>query len=390
MRSLRTGRIIGLLLLISVVSSCGGGGGTSSSGKTNVHRAYVANSGAKTVTGYTIDQTSGALTSTGTTTVGNLPDSVVADPQGRFAYVANTLDNTVSAFTINARTGELTSAGTATTGGNTIYVNADPLSRFLYATNWNTNDVTVFTINASSGALTKMDCGGGTGCGVSNPGNFAVGTTPYSNTAFDLAGKFAYLAIQGDNAVARFAIDQTTGALSSKVTATTGTAPTYVAIDPAGKFAYVANTTSNDVSAYVISAADGTLAQIDCGGGAGCNGKNFAAGAYPNSIAIDPAGKLLYVANANANTVSAYTINGTSGALTTVSGSPYSVGPSAYGSLSVATDPAGKFLYATSNQTHSVTGFVINGTTGQLTPLAGSPFAAGLNAGFISTTVTSY
>lgn len=378
------------LIAMVIPAGCGGGGGTSSPSKTNAHRAYVANAGAGTVTGYTIDQTSGALTSTGTTTVGSLPDSVVADPQGRFAYVANTSDNTVSAFAINGRTGELTSAGTATTGGYAIYVNTDPLSRFLYATNWNTGDVTVFTINASSGALTKTDCGGGAGCGSGpNSVNFAVGVCPYSNTAFDPAGQFAYLAIQGADVVARFAIDQTTGALSSKVTATTGTAPTYVAIDPAGKFAYVANAASNDVSAYVISAATGALAQIDCGGGAGCNGKNFAAGTYPNSIAIDPPSKFLYVANANANTVSAYTINGATGVLTAVSGSPYSVGPDAYGSLSVATDPAGKFLYATSELSNNVAAFAIDGTTGQLTSL-GSPFPAGLNASFISTTITSY
>lgn len=382
---------LALIVSLSLVN-CGssGGGGASSPPKTNVYRAYVADSSGQSIMGYTIDQTSGALTSTGTTTLGSWPHSIVADLQGRFVYVAHASGNMVSAFTINASTGALTSAGTSTTGGNTVYVNTDPLSRFLYATNWNTNDVVIFTINASSGALTKTNCGGGAGC---NGMNFAVGVLPYSNTAFDPAGKYAYMAIQGAHVVARFAIDQTTGALSSKITATAGTTPNYVAIEPQGKFAYVTNATSNDVSAYIISAATGTLSQIDCGGGAGCsiaNSKNFAAGTYPNSIAIDPASKFLYVANANANTVSAFTINGTTGALTAIAGSPYSVGAGASGCLSVDTDPSGKFLYATNYLNNYVAGFAINGTTGELTSLAGTPFATGVQAYFISTTITSY
>jgi DNA-binding beta-propeller fold protein YncE len=40
-------------------------------------------------------------------------------------------------------------------------------------------------------------------------------------------------------------------------------------------------------------------------------------------VAVDPTGNFAYVANAGANTVSAYAIAPTSGALTPLGGSPY-------------------------------------------------------------------
>ena len=43
-------------------------------------------------------------------------------------------------------------------------------------------------------------------------------------------------------------------------------------------------------------------------------------------IAVDPTGKFLYVVNGGSSTVSAYTINASTGALTPVSGSPFDTG----------------------------------------------------------------
>ena len=72
---------------------------------------------------YTINATTGALTSTGTIN-GNcpglcLPSSVVVDPSGKFAYVANGgggVPYNVAMYTINATTGALTSIGTIAAG----------------------------------------------------------------------------------------------------------------------------------------------------------------------------------------------------------------------------------------------------------------------------------
>lgn len=372
------------VLAAALLAACS----SNSTSATTVHRAYVANIAAGTVSGYTIDTTSGELTSTGTATAGSLPDSVAIDRSGRFAYVANLGDNSISAFTIDARAGVLASAGTVTTGGTGAqFVSVDPLSRFVFAASWSSSDVSVYTINASTGALTKTDCGGGAGC---NGSNFAVGSIPNTNVAFDPAGKYAYLAVSGADTVVQYDVDQATGALSNGVAVAAGTFPGYVVVHPAGTFAYAANTTSGDISAYTVSATTGTLAQIDCGGGTGCNGKNFVTGAAPMGLVIDPTGAFLYAANYNDNTISAFTIDAATGALAAVAGSPYAVDGNAYGDASVAIDPSGRFLYATSVKGNDVAGFAIDGATGQLTPLTASPFAAGVQPYGIATTTTSY
>jgi len=48
---------------------------------------------------------------------GTTPYSVTVDPSGKFAYAANRISNDVSAYTIDATTGVLTSTGAAVAAG---------------------------------------------------------------------------------------------------------------------------------------------------------------------------------------------------------------------------------------------------------------------------------
>ena len=114
--------------------------------------AYVTNSGnvynydeeaEGVVAMYTIDATTGALTSTGTI-IGNcpglcFPSSVVVDPSGKFAYMANGENpgsvGSVLVYTINATTGALTPVGMIDTGIGPVSVAVDPAGKFAYVTN---------------------------------------------------------------------------------------------------------------------------------------------------------------------------------------------------------------------------------------------------------------
>ncbi len=93
-------------------------------------------------------------------------------------------------------------------------------------------------------------------------------------------------------------------------------------------------------------------------------------------------GGFAYVANCGAvgcggfpaGNVSAYRIDGTTGALTPVAGSPF---PAGINPLAVTVDPRGQFAYVANLSSYDVSAYTIDGTTGALTPVAGSPFAAG-------------
>lgn len=81
-----------------------------------------------------------------------------------------------------------------------------------------------------------------------------------------------------------------------------------------------------------------------------------------------------YVTNSVSGNVSAFVIDPTTGALTPVPGSPF---PSGAEPLSAAADPSGRFLYVSNGMSNDVWAYTINATSGVLTPLPGSPFPAG-------------
>jgi DNA-binding beta-propeller fold protein YncE len=194
--------------------------------------------------------------------------------------------------------------------------------------------------------------------------------------AVDPTGKFAYVTNGNDNTVSGFSIDGKTGALTPVPGSpfAAGTGPVSVAVDPTGQFAYVAN--DNTVSGYSIDGKTGTLTPVP--------GSPFAAGTGPVSVAVDPTGQFAYVANIGSKfggTVTGFSIDGKTGALTPVAGSPFAAGT---GPSSVAVDPRGQFAYVTNLTDNTVSGYSIDRKTGTLTPVPGSPFAAGISPSSIA------
>ena len=136
-------------------------------------------------------------------------------------------------------------------------------------------------------------------------------------------------------------------------------------------FVYTANGGSDDVTALKENLDTGSFSTV--------SGSPFHAGDInenvPGVITVTPDGKFLYVGNANSAQISAFSINGTTGLLTEVSGSPFPSGPSA----SVRVHPSGKFLYAANFDQGSISVFGIDPATGVLSEILGSPFGlAGL------------
>ncbi len=318
--------------------------------------AYVANAGSNNVSMYTIDGTTGALTSTGTVAAGTRPVSVAVDPSGEFAYVANAGSNNVSMYTIDGNTGALTSIGTIAGGGSSIAIH--PSGKFAYVAN---RSISTYAIDGTTGVLTPI-------------GTVPAGTSP-SFIAVDPSGKFAYVTNSGElgfnDEVWMYTIDATTGTLTSIGTTVAGPGPCSMAVHPSGKFAYAADCGDGSmadpgVSMYAINTSTGTLTSIgfiDAG--------DPGMGPFPTSVAIDPSGKFAYVANAAAfsfsphppgNNVSMYTIDSNTGALR-------STGTVAAGTtpVSVAIDPSGKFAYVANSDSGDVSMYTINATTGALT-----------------------
>lgn len=154
---------------------------------------------------------------------------------------------------------------------------------------------------------------------------------------------------------------------TTTVTATppkTGLNPLAMVMDSNGKFAFVANQGSNSISVFTVDGGTGLLTEV--------TGSPFSTAAGPSGLAIT--GNTLFVANQGAGTVSVYTFDQTSGSLTQVSGSPFAAGTSP---TALDVDSGGKFLYVADQAFNTVYGFSIAGSSGQLSSIAGSPFPAG-------------
>ena len=218
--------------------------------------AYVPNGDGivpNNVAMYTINATTGALTSIGVISVEGFANSVTVDPSGKFAYVATPNSTfgaagSVSMFVINATTGALTSTGTIAAGTAPASVVVDPTGKFAYAANSGSNDISMYTIDATTGALTSI-------------GTIAAGADPVS-VVVDPSGKFAYAADFGANNVAMYTINVTTGALTNTGTIAVSPSPTSIAIHPSGKFVYVTNSVLNEVSIYSIDGTTGALTLV--------------------------------------------------------------------------------------------------------------------------------
>jgi len=157
---------------------------------------------------------------------------------------------------------------------------------------------------------------------------------------------------------------------------------TVVVVKPSGKYLYVNNDGgANYVSAFAIK-RDGTLAELAGSpyitGGAGTGGGYFAA----NAIALARDKRLLFVANKGDDTISVFRVNPLTGKLTAI-GAPVASGGTLGESGSLAVNDAETLLFAANDISASITVFGI-AKDGTLTPVAGSPFAIGVQPDGIS------
>jgi 6-phosphogluconolactonase (cycloisomerase 2 family) len=151
---------------------------------------------------------------------------------------------------------------------------------------------------------------------------------------------------------------------------------------PALPFVYITDRAQNQVYAFA-SLSNGSFSSSGLGGVSGQSA--YPTGNQPQSILVDPRSKFLYITNFRDGNISALNINSSTGALTSINGSPYGAGT---GPLCLGIDPSeGKYLYTVNNLSGSVSGYTLNGSTGQLTGLPNAPFYLGESSGGVNTSL---
>lgn len=313
-----------------------------------------------------VNASTGDLTSvTGSPFGSGDPRVVAIAPNGKFLYTANgDGTNTVGEYTVNDTTGALTSIGTIAMGDSPYAVAVDPSSRFVYAVAINTDAVYGYTINKSTGALTAM-AGSPFTTDINSP-NFVT---------VDPTGRFVMVTEDccADTAgITVYTIAPTTGELTavsgSPFLPPSGTSgPSGVVVDPTGRYVYSSNgggAGTFGITAYSLKAATGALTVV---------GTPLAGGSNPFAVTTDVTGAYVYMSNNDA-TIDGYAIKNSTGGLTALSGSPF---PATVATRGMSADPSGKYLYLSNAE--QILGYSIDKATGAITQLSTSPFSAGID-----------
>ncbi len=357
---------------------------------------------------------------------------IVASSIGGFLYVANGASNNVSVFSINPSSGSLTPVSgspfaTATTGGGDLALAVTPDNKFLFAGDSLTDEITVFSI-AVNGALSIV-----TGSPYLVPGAAAGASIDGMNVSPD--GKFLALTLPGnENEIAMYSIGaegtltmvsgspfSPSGAAAGVefscsasmlfVSDFNGNTDTQVEVDsvaPTGALSPVSGSpfiftsqginsnvgilSPNGLDYYVSNQYSGQITGLSVASNGGLTplgsspfATGFASGCpasgCPMGMAINQAGTLLFLASGSPSVAVLSVANG--GALTPVTGSPFTSGLSTSNARSLAIWPAtvcpqSSFVYTNDNivGANTVSGFSV-APTGSLTLLPGSPFSTG-------------
>lgn len=268
--------------------------------------AIVVAAGARTVQRFNVSPTNGTLTPTGPSVlVPGTPIHVAIEPAGRFAYVVTRDvlaigDGSILTFALAGSADELTLVDQRNAGASSGAVAVEPTGEYVYVAN-NGNGtpgsatITTFRVDVTTGIPTAV------GSPVFAPG--------IAGLAFHPDGRSVYGVLRGADALARYAIDRASGALSViPPAAGTGFEPSSLAVDPRGRFvwaAYTGNAGAGEINVLPMS-ADASL---------GAPVQQIVDGNDPMALGLENSGTFLYAANRGSNDISVLAIDPASGFL---------------------------------------------------------------------------
>jgi len=292
-----------------------------------------------------------------------------------YAYVANVNSNNIGSYKVTAATAPYLTPSTATAIPQPVVTVLNPSGKYIYELD-GTGNAWIYTVTPATGALALT-------AGLTQPQTAGQGGFEYG--VVDPYGRFVYFVDDGSGTSAThpngtiygFTINQTTGALTPITGVNPFTTnllnPEDLVIDNTGSFLYATNNNAGGagtVSAYSIDQTTGALTPLST--------PTFTTGAGPFFATLDPTGTYLYVANNSDGSVSSFSL-GTDGTLTSLGADTVVTGSSSVYNLRVT--PNGKYLYVldqgASPANGQLYGFTLTAGVPSTAPITGTPVATG-------------
>lgn len=293
------------------VPETGGGGGGGGTGTGNYF--YVANQTTGSVAGFALTTRGISNTSNSPYVLGASPSAITVTPNGRYIYVGTV--GAIYGYSVGSN-----GALTLLNGGSAIIssispsaLRVDPSGNWLIAADA-FPEAFVFSIDSNSGLLTQQGA------------QLNLNAGAPTHIVFTPSNGLVYISLANPNGspntggVQVCTFNQSNGTLSINsaflLPISAGNSDYGLAVDPAGKYLFVTETGANAVRVLSI-AASGALTKV--------SGSPFKTGLGPKAVLVDSTGAYVYVANATDGTISAFSLAAT-GSLTSISGSPFRTG----------------------------------------------------------------
>jgi|CXWL01.1.fsa_nt_gi 6-phosphogluconolactonase len=331
---------------------------------------------------------------TGAGTDAGLPDSGGTDAgafRTPYVYVVSN-QNQVRVYALDAGSGGFTfKSSVSSAGAGFLAFSTD--KRTAYVTKNNT--VEALAMNPSSGALTSLNQAASGGAGavhvftestgkyvlVANyaGGNASVlpiidggrlGTATDTVNAgveahqivADPSNRYVFVPCKGDNWVAQYLFDADAGTLTPNavphVSTAAGAGPRHLAFHPGGGFAYLINEVDDTITALSLDGSTGQLTPFQT-----LSTIPMAMANTTAEVEVHPSGKFVYGSNRGHNSIVGFSLD--AGYMTLI-------GHASTGGMTprhFSIDPTGTLLFAANQGSSDVHSFRINPSTGALTPL---------------------
>jgi 6-phosphogluconolactonase len=324
----------------------------------------------KGIYAYRFDPNTTQLTAIGLAAETTNPSFLAVHPNHRFLYAVNEISNytgeksgAVSAFAIDPATGKLTLLNqVASKGADPCYITVDKSGKYVLVANYTGGSIAVFPV-LPDGRL------GVTSAFIQHVGH---GTNPERQEgphahSIDLSqdNRFAIVDDLGLDETLVYKFDSTKGSLILNdppfAKADPGAGPRHFALHPNGKFAYVVNEMGSTVSAFSYDGSAGALRPLQT---ISTFPKDFSGHNDDAEIEIDASGKFLYASNRGHDSIAVFAIDPEKGSLTLIEYAP----TKGQTPRSFEISPGGALLFAANEKSDNIVVFRIDSKTGRLTP----------------------
>ena len=321
---------------------------------------YVSISEEDRIAIFTMDPDTGKLEPHGNVAVTGRPAPLAVDPGRRFLYVGRRGSLDISSYRIDQITGTLSMIGTSSLEGDPSYIATDRKGRYLLSAYYFQGKVGIHPIGddgvATAPPVEWLD---------TDLGAHSIQTDPSNKFVFVPHIAKHYVTGKGPNAIFQFKYDENTGHLTPnsppKVILKEAEGPRHICFHPSRDIIYSSNEQGCSVTAYNFDSSEGTLTAFqtistlpnDYEGENSCS-----------QIQISPSGKFLYAPNRGHDSIACFSVDGSTGRLTSIGQEPTEPHPRAF-----SLDPEENFLFAAGLHSGRLASYRINGKTGELEPL---------------------